>query len=117
MFGEAVKLKPEPVHYKNTTDALGGLFSGDVQGVFASVGLAAPNVKAGKLVTLGWDELHQRSALPGQEYSFRYFQQLGGSVMLPKDFTPQRVRISLTGPGGSANQTFDWKLAGSGRGE
>ena len=74
-------------------------------------------VKAGKLVTLGWDELHQRSAVPGQEYSFRYFQQLGGSVMLPKDFTPQRVRISLTGPGGSANQTFDWKLAGSGRGE
>mgnify|MGYP000131375854 CR=1 FL=1 len=61
--------------------------------------------------------LHQRSAVPGQEYSFRYFQQLGGSVMLPKDFTPQRVRISLTGPGGSANQTFDWKLAGSGRGE
>ena len=30
MFGEAVKLKPEPVHYKNTTDALGGLFSGSV---------------------------------------------------------------------------------------
>ncbi|CAN7389341.1 tripartite tricarboxylate transporter substrate binding protein [Acidovorax sp. LjRoot129] len=53
MFGDAVKLKPEPVHYKNTADALGGLFSGDVQGVFASVGLAAPNVKAGKLAALG----------------------------------------------------------------
>ena len=74
-------------------------------------------VKSGKLVPVNWDELHQRSGVPGQEYSFRYFQQLDGSVMLPKDFTPQRVRISLAGPGGSANQTFDWKLAGNGRGE
>ena len=74
-------------------------------------------VKDGKLTTVSWDDLHQRNALPGQEYSFRYFQQLDGSVMLPRDFTPQRVRISLSGPGGSATQTFDWKLAGTGRGE
>ncbi len=64
MFGEAVKLKPEPVHYKNTTDALGGLFSGDVHGVFASVGLAAPNVKAGKLVALGTTGGTRSNALP-----------------------------------------------------
>lgn len=74
-------------------------------------------VKDGKLTTVSWDELHQRKAVPGQEYSFRYFQQLNGSVMLPKDFTPQRVRVSLGGPGGAATQNFDWKLAGSGRGE
>ena len=64
MFGDAVKLKPEPVHYKNTADALGGLFSGDVQGVFASVGLAAPNVKAGKLVALGTTGATRTSTLP-----------------------------------------------------
>ena len=52
MFGDAVKLKPEPVHYKSTGDALAGIFSGDVLAVFTSVGLAAPNVKAGKLVAL-----------------------------------------------------------------
>jgi len=74
-------------------------------------------VKGGKLATVSWDELHQRRDVPGQAYSFRYFQRLDGSVMLPKDFTPQRVRVSLTGPGGSATQTFDWKLAGNGRGE
>ena len=55
MFGDALKLKPEPVHYKSTGDALTGLFGGDVQGVFASIGLAAPNVKAGKL--LPWPPL------------------------------------------------------------
>lgn len=64
MFGEAVKLKPEAIHYKNTTDALGGLFSGDVQGVFASVGLAAANVKAGKLVALGTTGATRTPALP-----------------------------------------------------
>jgi tripartite-type tricarboxylate transporter receptor subunit TctC len=64
MFGDAVKLKPEAVHYKNTGDALGGLFSGDVQGVFASVGLAAPNVKAGKLVALGSTGATRTGVLP-----------------------------------------------------
>jgi len=64
MFGDAVKLKPEPVHYKSTGDALGGLFSGDVQGVFASVGLAAANVKAGKLVALGTTGATRSSNLP-----------------------------------------------------
>jgi tripartite-type tricarboxylate transporter receptor subunit TctC len=53
MFGDAIGIKPEPVHYKSTGDALGGLFSGDVSGVFASAGLAAANVKAGKLLALG----------------------------------------------------------------
>lgn len=64
MFGDAVKLKPEPVHYKNTADALGGLFSGDVQGVFASVGLAAPQVKAGKLAALGTTGATRNPSLP-----------------------------------------------------
>ncbi|MES2945673.1 MAG: tripartite tricarboxylate transporter substrate binding protein [Pseudomonadota bacterium] len=52
MFGDALRLKPEPVHYKSTGDALTGLFGGDVQGVFATPGLAASNVKAGKLLAL-----------------------------------------------------------------
>ncbi|MBN8747911.1 MAG: tripartite tricarboxylate transporter substrate binding protein [Variovorax sp.] len=43
LFGDAIGLKPEPVHYKNTGDALAGLMSGDVSGAFASVGLTTPN--------------------------------------------------------------------------
>lgn len=74
-------------------------------------------VRAGKLTTVDWDELHQKPGAPGQDYSFRYFQQLGGSVILPKDFTPQRVRISLSGGGAPVNQTFDWKRVGSDAGE
>ncbi len=64
IFGDAVKLKPEPVHYKSTSDALGGLFSGDTHAVFASVGLAAPNVKAGKLYALGTTGPVRAAGLP-----------------------------------------------------
>ena len=64
MFGESIRVKPEAVHYKSTSDALGGLFSGDVQGVFASVGLAAPNVKAGKLAALATTGPARAAALP-----------------------------------------------------
>ncbi|WP_028918739.1 DUF6776 family protein [Pseudoxanthomonas suwonensis] len=77
---------------------------------------AVEGVRAGKLATIAWDELHNRADTPGQDYSFRYFQELTGNVMLPKDFTPQRVRISLRGGAGSVEQTFDWKPAGSGGG-
>ncbi len=64
MLGDALKLQPEPVHYKSTGDALTGLFGGDVQGVFASIGLAAPNVKAGKLLALATTGAVRTSALP-----------------------------------------------------
>lgn len=64
MFGDAIKIKPEPVHYKSTGDALAGIFGGDVQGVFASIGLAAPNVKAGKLLALATTGPVRSTALP-----------------------------------------------------
>ncbi len=64
MFGEAIKVKPEAIHYKTTSDALGGMFSGDVQAVFASMGLASPNVKAGKLVALATSGGARTAVLP-----------------------------------------------------
>ncbi|MDI3380901.1 Bug family tripartite tricarboxylate transporter substrate binding protein [Xenophilus aerolatus] len=64
LFGDAIGLKPEPVHYKNTGDALAGLMSGDVSGAFASVGLATPNVKAGKLVALASSGEARSAGLP-----------------------------------------------------
>ena len=63
-LGDVAKVKPEAVHYKTTSDALGGLYSGDVHGVFASVGLSAPQVKAGKLRALGTTGPARAAALP-----------------------------------------------------
>ena len=64
MFGDAIGIKPEAVHYKTTGDALGGIFGGDVQGVFASAGLSAPNVKSGKLVALASTGAQRTPILP-----------------------------------------------------
>lgn len=74
-------------------------------------------VRNGQLATVGWDELHQKPAAAGQEYSFRYFQQLNGNVMLPRDFTPQRVKVTLLGEDVAVEQAFDWKLATSAGGK
>ncbi len=68
-------------------------------------------VRDGKLAAVAWDELHQRRDAPGQAYSFRYFQQLDGNVMLPPGFTPQRVKVTLSGQDASVEQAFDWKTA------
>ena len=52
------------MHYKNTADALTGLYSGDVSGLFATVGLAAPTVKSGKLIALGSTGATRSPSLP-----------------------------------------------------
>lgn len=82
----------------------GGLTKGGME-------FAVEGVHAGKLTTLNWDELHQKPDAPAQDYSFRYFQRLGGSVILPAGFTPQRVEVTLRGSGASVEQAFDWTLA------
>ncbi len=68
-------------------------------------------VRAGKLATVDWAELNQRPGMQGQGFSFRYFQSLEGQVMLPRDFTPQRVRVLLDGEDVAVEQAFDWKNA------
>lgn len=80
-----------------------------------SLSLVVEGVRAGKLETVGWEALHQKRGVPGQPYSFRYFQQLEGSVILPPGFTPQRVRVRLTGGQAPVEQVFDWQSAGDGR--
>ncbi|WP_064747273.1 DUF6776 family protein [Lysobacter antibioticus] len=81
------------------------------RGAVSSGGLhfQVEGVRGGKLASIGWDELHQKPKAPPQNYSFRYFQQLDGSVMLPAGFTPQRVRVSLRGENASIEQRFAWK--------
>jgi cell division protein FtsL len=69
---------------------------------------AVDGVRGGKLATIKWDELLQTPNAPGKPFSFRYFQQLEDSVMLPPGITPQRVRVSLTGSGSPVDQTFAW---------
>ncbi|UUX94524.1 tripartite tricarboxylate transporter substrate binding protein [Aquabacterium sp. J223] len=64
ILGDAVKVKPEVIHYKNTGDVITGLVNGDVHAVLASVGVAAPNVKAGRLSALAVTGPARNPAMP-----------------------------------------------------
>lgn len=74
-----------------------------------SMHFVVEGVRNGKLATVSWNELHQQPTVPGQDFSFRYFQTLEGQVMLPTGFTPQRVRVLLQGQNVAVEQAFDWK--------
>jgi len=67
---------------------------------------AVEGVRAGKLERVKWDDLLQKPNAPAKPFSFRYFQQLDDSVMLPPGFTPQRVKVSLSG---GQEQDFPWQ--------
>ncbi len=64
MLGDAIQVKPEAVHYKNTGDVLTGLVSGDVHGVFGSVGFAISAIQTGKLAALATTGPTRSAALP-----------------------------------------------------
>lgn len=56
-FGAAILareagLNAAPVHFRSTGDAMTAVLNGDVQGMFGSVALVAPHVRAGKLKAL-----------------------------------------------------------------
>jgi tripartite-type tricarboxylate transporter receptor subunit TctC len=56
-FGAAILareagLNAEPAHFRSTGDAMTAALNGDVQGMFGSVALVAPHVRAGKLKAL-----------------------------------------------------------------
>ena len=63
----------------------------------------------GRMQRLGWGELRQQQNAPGIEYSFKYFQQVEGDLVLPADFKPTRIAVRLAPQGGSAvEQSFSW---------
>lgn len=111
MFGEAIGIKPEPVHYRTTSDALGGLFSGDVSSAFATIGLAAPNIKAGKLFALGSTGATRSPTLPDvptiqeQGYPGLAFSAWFGIVAPAK--TPDAVVAKLSADVQRAVQSAD----------
>ena len=68
--------------------------------------------RAGKLQRLAWSDLRQQADAPGLPYSFKYFQQVEGDLVLPADFQPVRVTARLVPQNGAAvEQSFTWAAA------
>jgi Family of unknown function (DUF6776) len=75
-----------------------------------SLSLSVEGVRAGKLTTLDWSSLAAPDAKNGLPFAFKFFQQLHGSFMLPKDFVPDHVQVTLSPQGGRAvTRKLDWK--------
>lgn len=66
---------------------------------------------------LDWPVLRQQAGAPGVAYSFKYFQQVEGDVVLPRGARPVRVIARLL-PEGSVplEQSFTWAAAVQPRG-
>ncbi|MEP6906445.1 MAG: DUF6776 family protein [Pseudoxanthomonas sp.] len=71
--------------------------------------VAVEGTREGKLQRLAWADLRQQPNAPGLAYSFKYFQQVEGDLLLPADFKPTRVSVRLVPSGGNAvEQSFSW---------
>lgn len=73
--------------------------------------LTVSGVRNGVLETLEWKDLAQQPESAGIDYTFKYFQQVEGTIMLPEGFEPNRVRASAVGDGGRSEQEFSWNDA------
>jgi len=107
---QAVRLAParERGMYNFTLTVTQNLKAGQLASGRARISVAG--VQAGKLVTLAWPELAANEDREGLAFSFKYFQQLKGALMLPAGFTPNRIRAEADAGGemGRAEQDFAW---------
>ena len=63
----------------------------------------------GRMRRLDWGTLRQQQAAPGVEYSFKYFQQVEGDIVLPPGVKPVRVIARLVPASGAPlEQGFTW---------
>ena len=71
--------------------------------------LSVEGTRDGRLETLDWATLRQDPDTAGVEYSFKYFQQVEGEILLPPGFAPLRIRARLRPASGAAvEQTLSW---------
>lgn len=86
------------------------LRKGEVTRGTASISIEG--LRAGKIVSLDWDSLSGRDPANLPEFSFKYFQQLDSSFVLPDGFTPNRIRLVVQSEqGDKSEQSFAWSQA------
>ncbi|HEX5959997.1 MAG TPA: DUF6776 family protein [Rhodanobacteraceae bacterium] len=74
--------------------------------------VAVEGVQGGKLTTLDWAALSGPNGGDGIPFAFKFFQQLQGSLALPKGFVANRIAVTLHPDRGSATtRKLDWNDA------
>jgi hypothetical protein len=73
-------------------------------------------VRGGKLATLDWAGLAGAGGKAGLPFAFKFFQQLQGTLVLPADFVPNRITVTLhPHAGDDVSRTLDWNAALAGQ--
>lgn len=86
----------------------GGEISGHVT-------VSVEGLRKDKVVTLDWPALGDGAQKDGLPFRFTYFQQLQGTIVLPADFRPTRLRIHVQPASGQAvSRAVAWGAALSG---
>lgn len=76
--------------------------------------LAVEGSVDGRMQKADWATLRQQADAAGLPYSFKYFQQVEGDLLLPPGMKPVRVLVRLQPAGGAAvEQSFTWADATS----
>jgi hypothetical protein len=77
--------------------------------------VSVEGMRKDKVVTLDWSALGDGAQKDGLPFRFTYFQQLQGTIVLPADFRPTRLRIRVDPASGEDfNRTVAWSAALSG---
>lgn len=64
--------------------------------------LMVEGMRDGRMQRLDWAALRRQPDAAGVAYSFKYFQQVEGDILLPPGFKPVRVGVRLQPSGGGA---------------
>jgi hypothetical protein len=76
------------------------------------VTLAVEGTREGRMQQLDWNSLRQQPEAPGLGYSFKYFQQVEGDILLPPGLKPVRVIVRVAPERGEAvERSFTWSDA------
>jgi len=71
--------------------------------------VSVEGLRAEKVVQLDWPALGDTAQRDGIPFSFKYFQQLHGTIVLPADFRPTRLIIKVQPTGDAAvTRTVAW---------
>lgn len=80
--------------------------------VKGAVSISVEGILKGHLIRLDWAKLGGKASQDGLGFNFRYFQQVRGTLMLPPDFVPNRLRIEAKPvKGKSVVHRVNWSTA------
>lgn len=83
--------------------------------ISGNVLVSVEGLRGDRVARLDWPALGDAAQKDGLPFRFTYFQQLHGTIVLPADFRPTRLRISIQPASGEpVNRAVAWAAALSG---